>query len=402
MKAPWLLVGRHLRAHWLRTGLTFGSLFFALFLFCLLVSLVTTLDDAIRQSADDRVIVQSAVSLFVDLPLDYQPKIEAVPGIERVSKFQWFGGFYQSREDFFAQFGVDHDRLLEMYGAEMGLLDPEGTVSEAGRELAQAGLDADRRACIIGEGLARQYGWKVGSTVPLQSGIFPMRDGSAWEFNVVGVYRPLKRNFDDRTIFFRYDFLDETREAGLCDGGPGVGVYSVNLAEGADAGQVIAGIDRIFENGPQKTFTVTEAAFQQTFISMMGNVPFFVGTIGGAVVFAVVFSVVNTMLMSSRQRAHELGILKALGFSDGAVGTLLMVESLLLSLLGGGLGVGFAWVSQEGIRVASGAYLPTYAVNPSTAGWGLLIALGIGLVAGLGPSVAAARLRPVQALRSEG
>jgi putative ABC transport system permease protein len=404
MSTPWILVGRHLRAHWLRTALTVASLVFTLFLFCFLVSIVTTLQDVVKQSATNRLFVQSAVSLFQDIPLDYQSKIDQVPGTDKVTKFQWFGSYYKDRKNFLAQFGVDHELFLDMYRREMDILGPDGTPSEEARQAAKAALAADRRACIIGEGLVRDpaFGWKVGDTVPIQSTFFSKTDGSAWDFNVVAVYHPLKANFDDRQIFFRYDYLDETRKAGQCVGSEGVGVFVVNVEGGHDSGQVIADIDGLFSNGPQRTMTMTEAAFQALFVSMMGNVPFFLGAIGGAVVFAVVFSVVNTMLMSARQRTHEVGILKALGYSDRAVGSLLLVESLVLSLLGGGLGVLVAVLTAEPLRVGMGKYFPQYSVHPETAWWGLVITAGVGLIAGLGPALAAARLRPVQALRSEG
>lgn len=397
-----MLVGRHLRAHWLRTTLTVASLVFSLFLFCFLISIITTLEDVVKHSATNRLFVQSAVSLFQDMPMEYQPKIEAVPGAEKVSKFQWVGGYFQDRNNWLAQFGVDHTKLLDMYRREMDILGPDGVASESARQAAHAALEADRRACIIGEGLARDYGWKVGDTIPLGSTFFPMNDGKAWEFNVVAIYHPLKLNFDDRQVFFRFDYLHEMIRSGRCFGSEGVGVYVVNVADGSDGGQVIADIDRLFENGPQKTRTMTEAAFQALFVSMMGNVPFFLGAIGGAVVFAVVFSVINTMLMSARQRTHEIGILKAVGYTDGAVASLLMVESVLLSLLGGGLGVLLAVGLAEPMRVELGAYFPTYAVRPETAWWGLVIAVGVGIVAGLGPAIIAARRRPVEALRSEG
>jgi len=404
MSMPLRLVGRHLRAHWLRTALTITSLVVTLFLFCFLVSIVTTLEDMVKQSATNRLFVQSAVSLFQDIPLDYQSKIDQVPGTDKVTKFQWFGSYYKERDNFLAQFGVDHEIFLDMYRREMEILGPDGKPSEEARQAAQAALAADRRACIIGEGLVRdeKFQWKVGDTVPIQSTFFAKTDGTAWDFNVVAVYHPLKANFDDRQIFFRYDYLEEMIKAGLCVGAQGVGVYVVNVEDGHDNGQVIADIDGLFANGPQRTMTMTEAAFQALFVSMMGNVPLFLGVIGGAVVFAVVFSVVNTMLMSARQRTHEVGILKALGYTDGAVGWLLLVESLVLSLLGGGLGVALAVGLAEPMRVGMGKFFPQYTVHPETAVWGLVISLGVGVVAGLGPALAASRLRPVQALRSEG
>jgi putative ABC transport system permease protein len=401
---PWILVRRHLVSHWVRTLLTGAGLVVALFLYCLLVSLVTSLDAVVKESASDRLITQSAVSLFVQLPLDYQPKIASVPGVEAVSKFQWFGGQYQDPDNFLAQFAVDHEVLFDMYRKEIELVEgPGGVTGPAARQAVLDALRDERRGAVIGEGLVRDFGWKVGDTVPLIGTIWAHIDGSAWDFVIVGTYRPLKSNMDDRTMWFRFDYLEEAIRSGGVSGPPvSSGVYTVNVAQGHDSAQVIADIDALFANGPQVTMTTTEAAFQATFVAMMGNLPLFVGTIGGAVAFAVFFSVINTMLMSARQRTHETGILTALGFRNGAVGLVMLGESLALSLVGGGLGVGLALVSQESLRQSMGQWWPQFAVEPRTAWTGMAITLGIGLVAGVMPALLAARLRPSDALRSEG
>ena len=135
---------------------------------------------------------------------------------------------------------------------------------------------------------------------------------------------------------------------------------------------------------------------------MMGNLPTFLGTIGGAVLFAVLFSVVNTMLMSARQRTHEIGILKALGFRDSALALLLLGESLVITVVGGGLGVAMALLSTEGFKAFLAGRIPNYQVEPGTALVGLGVALTIGLVAGLVPAWSVHRAAPVTALRSEG
>jgi len=400
---PLILMRRHLRVHWLRTALTGAALLVAVFLFCFLISIVTSLHAAVKGAAKDRVITQSAVSLFVALPKDYQAKIAAVPGVENVTKFQWFGGIYRDPKNFMSQFGVDHEVFFDMYDAELELVEgPGGVTGPAARQAVIDAFQADRRACVVGESLAQEYGWKVGDTLPLIGTIFPKTDGSAWEFKIVGTYRPARSNMNPRVIWFRFDYLDETLMAGGAHGPPGVGVFSVNVAKGHDPAQVIADIDALFANGPQRTLTSTEAAFQAGFVSMMGNVPFFVGTIGGAVVFAVFFSVVNTMLMSARQRTHEIGILKALGYGDGAVGRLLLSESVALALVGGVAGSAFAWISQKPLLAAVGSLFPGYKVLPSTLLMGAGIALLIGLVAGIAPAIIASRMAPTSALRSEG
>ncbi|MGQ0552801.1 MAG: ABC transporter permease [Planctomycetota bacterium] len=412
MTTPWRLAFRHVTTHWLRSGLTVASMFVATFLICVLVSIVTTLDAAVASSASNRVIVQSAVSLFVGLPLDYQAKVAAVPGVQSITKFQYFGAYYQKPENYLAEFGVDHEIFFEMYAPEVELSASKGAeLPERGASAEQrervrsevlADMAAERRACVIGSGLARKFGWKIGDTVPLIGTIFQKGNGSAWEFVVVGIYRPLKANMDDSTMWFRYDYLYETLQAGSAGGPEEVGVYAVNLDPGFDPAAVIAEIDGLFANGPQVTITTTEAAFQATFVSMLGNLPFFVSWIGGAVAFAVLFSVINTMLMSGRQRTHETGILKALGYGNGALVRLMLGESLLLSVTGGVAGALVAWGSSDLIRAGFGAFLATFVIDPRTLVLATALSVVVGLVGGIAPALIAARLRTTDALRSEG
>lgn len=404
-RTPWRLVWKHLRVHWMRSLLTLGAMLLAVVSFCSLISVVTTVNAAVTGAATNRVVVQSAVSLFVNLPRDYQPKIAGVPGVEQVSKFQWFGGYYQDRNNFFAQFGVDHDSFFSMYARDLEIIaGPGGTAGAGARAAALEALALDRRACVIGEGLVKRFGWKVGDTVPLKSTIFEFMENAeqAWELNVVGIYRPLKSNVDPTTIWFRYDYIQEFLDSGRATGPMGPSVYMVNLQPGYDPAAVIAGIDGLFGNGPQVTKTTTEAAFQAGFVSMIGNLPMFIGTIGGAVVFAILFILVNTMLLAGRQRTRDGGIMKALGFRSGVLAKLMLAESVLLAALGGLLGVALAFASEGFLRVALGTFFPNYTVQPRTAVMGLGIALGVGVIAGLLPALVQARLRPTEALRSEG
>lgn len=421
MTTPWILVRKNLFNNWFRSGLTIAATTLAMLLFCIVTSIVTTLDKAISSAAANRLVVQSEVSLFVDLPLDYQAKIAAVPGVDAVTKMQWFGGYYQDENNFFAQFAVDHDRFFDMYAKDIEIT--EGLASKGGsgasgantndgganivtgseaRAAALSALNAERRGTIVGQGLMDSLGWKIGQTVPITGRIFPRADGTAWDFVIVGVYRPTRTNVDDRTMWFRWDYFEETVLADIPGIDLGTGVFMVNQAPGADAAGVIADIDALFAAGPQKTATTTEAAFQATFVAMLGSLPEYMRAIGGAIVFAVLFSVVNTMLLAARQRTRSVGILKALGFSDAALARVLLAEASLLALLGGGAGVALAKLSEESLRVALGPNMPGYSVEPGTLALALAIAGAVGLIAGLGPSLIARSLTPVDALRSEG
>ncbi len=403
MRSNLILVRKHLTQHWMRSGLTVAAITLAMFLLCFVVSIVTSLEKAVNSEATQRLIVQSAVSLFVELPLGYQEKIVAVPGVEDVTVFQWFGGYFKEDEQPFAQFGVDHERLLDMYAKDMRIVEgPGGSTGETAREAVQAAMNGERRAAIIGPGLVRENGWKVGDTVPILPRIFVKEDRSAWDFVIVGVYEPLKSNFDTRQLFFRFDYLRETLEAEGATDGLGTGVYAVNLLPTADPGAVSQSIDKLFENGPQRTKTSTEAVFQSFFASMLGNVPAFMGGIGGAIVFAVLFSVVNTMIMAGRQRRGEAGILKALGFSNMSVARLLLVESLVLCLTGGALGILIATAFEDRMSWAIGGAIPGYAVEFSTVLLASAVTVLVGVVAGLGPAIGLGRLQPADAFRSDG
>jgi len=384
------LVWRNLLSHKLRSLLTMASLVVAMFLLCTLQSLVTTLSSNVATFDSRRLWVQSAVSLFVDMPLAYQPRIAAVDGVERTCKWQWFGGYYKDPSNFFGQFAVDPEALLETC--------PEIEIVAGS---AQDFLSR-RQGCIIGEGLAKSFGWKIGDRVPLIGALFPHPDGAevAWEFDVVAIYRPGAKNWDNRTLFFRWDYFEETVRLSRGEP-PGFGTMVVRMQEGANPEAIMAEVDVMFENGPQRTQTTTEAEFQRQFVSMFGNIPFFVSSIGGGVLLAILLACVNTMLMAGREQTHDVGILKALGFEDTDVFKLLLGQSLLLCLLGGGAGVLLALALEPGIAEGLGASFPGFTIQSATAFQALLVSGIVGLVAGLVPAWRARALAPVAALRSE-
>lgn len=384
------LVVRNLARRKLRTILTIASLVVAFFLLCTLRSLVTSLQAGADSASASRLIVQSAVSLFVDLPQAYQPKIEAVAGIEQVSKWQWFGGYYQEPRNRFAQFAVEPRETLEIY--------PEMEIVEGSAEA----FFKNRRGILIGDGLVEQFGWKLGDTVPILPELFPHPSGpgTAWEFEVAAIYHPTQRNFDPKMMLFHWDYFEKTLEEGPV-GAPGVGTFVVRLTPNADPTQVMATIDALFENGPQRVQSTSESEFQRQFVTMFGNVPFFVSTIGGGVLIAILLAVVNAMLMAGREQTHDIGILKALGFSDGDVFRVLIQQSLCVCVIGGALGIGLAKLSEPSIGLQVISLIQGYRVTPSTMWFGAALAVGLGLFAGAAPAWRAARLQTIEALASK-
>ena len=107
MHFPLRLALRHLMSRKTRNGLTIVAISIAAFLLCFLIAIVQGLEASVQSASTTRLVTQSAVSLFVDLPTSYQHKIDAVEGVHLTTKFRWFGAYYQARKNFFAQFAVE-------------------------------------------------------------------------------------------------------------------------------------------------------------------------------------------------------------------------------------------------------------------------------------------------------
>ena len=390
------LVRRNVMRHPVRAGLTFAFSALALFLFVFLYSVITTLGAGAKIAGTNRIVVQSAVSLFVYMPESYEGKILSMEGVESVEPWNWFGGYYKDPKNMmdFAQFAAKVPVLLEQY-PEISIAPDQVTA-----------LLADRQGCLLGEETAAKYGWKVGDTIPLFSTIYSLGSlgqNKAWEFHLRATYRSLKDNLDSKTMFFHWDFLQETRKkllaAGFTSENQQVGIFMVKVKPGYRAESVLDEIDAQFDAGPQRTRTQTEAAFQAQFVSMLGGIPTLLSAVGGAVLFAIFFSVLNTTSMAARERSRDVGILKALGFADSLAARLLLAESMLVVGAGGLLGIALSFAAERPFRGTFGIIIPNYFVEPTTALIGLGLALGVGLFAGLLPALRLRRLRTVDVLR---
>jgi putative ABC transport system permease protein len=370
--------------------LTVSAVAIGTFLYCFLTSIVGSLDAAVKAAAGNRIVTMSAVSLFQSLPTSgqYLDGIREIEGVQNLTRFTWFGGVYPGENAPAPQFGTDPEALLDIY--------PEVHVPPE-QKLAWF---QDKKGGVVGRQLAAQKNLKVGDQIALRGTIYPHVDGSPWTFNVRGIYSSSKANVDEVTMHFHWSYLDDTLAAGEAYGPRGTSVYLIRVKEGYRGEDVAAKIDEKYARGPQRTRTASEAAFQASWIGMLGNLPTFLGMIGGAVVVALLFGVVNTMTLAARERVRTMGVLKALGFPDRVPLRLYLLESLLIVGLGGALGIGLAWGFQGHFQKVFAQFVPQYHIGTDTMVTAGLICLGIALLSGIIPAVRAARLKAVEALRT--
>lgn len=349
----------------------------------LLVTLLVVLNEFTNPPEDAgaslRVAVRNKVSLASPLPVRQRVVIEKLEGVEAVTPLTFFGGKYKNEEStFFAQFGIQPDKLLAVFG-------------EA--RMPQEQLDAwiaNRSSCIIGSDTAKRYGLKLGDRLPLVGQMFPVD----LDLTVAGIY---KGTTDDRNVFFHQTYLDELL------GDPGtVGMWWVKVRSPDEVAGVIDRINAAFANSSAEVLAETERAFQLSFVSMWGNIRILISSICSVVVFALVLVTASTMSMAVRERMRELSVLKALGFRRHELWAFILAESFGLSAVGFLLGAGGAWLLYSTIDAPTltAGLFPTLEVTPRILGISLLVAASLGIVSSIAPGLAITRMSVVEGLKT--
>jgi putative ABC transport system permease protein len=381
------LIVHNLGRRKVRTAFTLLTIFISFVLFGLLVAVREAFAQRAAAAELDRLIVINKITLIQPLPVKYGAVIAAIPGVEKVTHQNWFGGYYQDQRNQFVQFAVDPESYLDVHD-EIVLTDQE-----------KAAWIADRSGAIVGRSIADRFGWKVGDRVPLQATIFQRKDGShTWEFTIDGIY-----DTDDAgqsAFIFQYEYL---KEGATGFGGPGqewnfVGMYQLRIADPDQGPGIAAEIDRHFANSEYETKTTTEKAFAQSFANQIGNVGAIVTGIVAVVFFTLLLVAGNTMAQAVRERTGELGVLKTLGFTDGKVLGLVLAESLVIALAGGIPGLLVARAVVDGVKLGV-AFIPELSIHGDAIALGAALTVALGFVTGAIPAFQAMRLSIVDALR---
>ncbi|MGH8186397.1 MAG: ABC transporter permease [Steroidobacteraceae bacterium] len=360
-----------------RTLLTALSIAVSFLLFGLLMAVRAALSFGVESAGADTLMMFQKVSLARPLPLSYRSRIAATPGVSGVTHATWFGGVYQDQKQWFPQLAVDAPTFLDMH--------PDYRLAPEER---RAWL-RDRTGCIVGRDVSARFGWQVGDRIPLRRS-----DGSAWTFTLRGIYDAARAGADVSQMFFHYEYLNESRTIGRDT----VGWYIVRVADPARADEIAVRLDDEFANSGDQTKTATTKAFLQAWARQIGDLGAIVVVIVSLVLFTLLLVTATAIAQSVRERTSELAVLKALGFSDARVLSLVLEESLGLAACAGGIGLALAWVI---VRRGdpTGGLLPAFYIPTSDFLIGMALVAVLGVLAGVLPAWQAGRLRIVDALR---
>lgn len=366
-----------------RTLLTLLSVVAAFLLFGMLDSVRVAFTAGGSVEGANRLITASRLSITQSLPIRLDAQIRQVAGVRDVTYGMWFGGIYRDPKDFFPNFSVAPN-YFDIY-REL----------EVAPDQLKRWQDT-RTGAIVGESLAKKFGWKVGDTIPLEATIFPRGGSNDWPLELVGTFRSKDRTVagnEEQQLVMNWKYFDESNDYIKSQ----VSWYTITLDNPDHASRVAQAIDAISANSDHETKTQTESAFQQAFVKQFADIGMIVTSIMGAVFFTLLLLTGNTMAQAVRERIPELATLKTLGFQDRTVLTLVMVEAILLVGLGGAIGMGLAALILPVLAPQTRGLLPPHV---PTATWlvGIALIIVIGIVVGLLPALRAKRLKIVDAL----
>ena len=381
------LVRKNLFRKPLRTTLLIISIFMAFLIFGMLASFNVALENAsVSGAASNRLVVANKINFTQPLPIAYVNRVASVPGVTAISHYSWFGAYYQDqRTSRFVGFAVDPDTYTRVYADTIKM-----------PEAQRLAFVKERTGVIVGKSLADQYGWKLGQTVPISSNIWTKADGRrTWDMKIMGIFTGAKPTDPTGALYFHYDYLNEVRTFGRDT----IGNIAIVTASPDLNDKVAKTIDAAFANSPFETSTVDEKTFSRAFIKQAGDLNVII-TFVVASAFAAILMIVGTTLVSAvRERTKEIGVMKTLGFSSPRVLRMVLGESLLLSTLGAGLGLGVSAIVLAGLSKSPlASAFGDLSMAPIVVVSGISLAIALGLVTGTIPALTALRMSIVDAL----
>lgn len=258
---------------------------------------------------------------------------------------------------------------IELFTTEGAVLD-EGDLLEEG----------DTDYAMMGYTLSQRLDLEVGDIVTVEE-----RD-----FIIKGVYEEFGDPGLDSGVIIPLEIAQDLFER---DTYSAVIVYPEDLDE-------VETLANDIEDSVEGVSAFTTAEFAKQIQSIVDQIGFF--TIGIAAISAIVggLGVMNTMIMSVMERRREIGVLKAIGATNSYVLKMILIESAIISLIGGLLGLGIGYLGSNALRFLTDGQAEGI-VTIRLVIYSMAFALFLGVVGGIYPANRASKLSPVEALSYE-
>ena len=374
-----VLVLKIIWRHRVRSMLTALGSAMAMFLFCFVGSIQSGLDDLIGQQEADRSLIVFQKDKFCpatsQLPEVYADAILEIDGVREVVPIQVFTNNCRASLDVVVFYGMPPEKVHEVR---------DFTLASGSWDTFSSQQDA----AVIGSAVARRRGISTGDTFSI----------GKYSVRVAGVYDS-ENQAEENYIYTHLDYLqrgDDANSDGL------VTQFEIVLRESADAAMVQEKVDTLFAVGQVETDTRMKGAFQQKSLGDLMQVIRMSGYLGYGCVGLLLVLLMTTTLMSVQDRIKEHAVMKTLGYSRSNVFSIVLLETAIIGIIGGAIGIAAAVIAIISSGLAIGAEAVTIAFTPSldlVLTGGVLLAIG-SMVAGIIPAWVASRTSIIGALHA--
>jgi putative ABC transport system permease protein len=370
-------VRKNVLGHRVRTVMTVAGTAVLLFLF-LFVSSVQEGLDRLLGARDDKLVVYQAYRFCPSssqLPVFYEEAIRDVPGVKDVLPVKVVVSNCRASLDTVVFHGVDPKQL------------PRARPQFRFRSGDWAAFAARTDAALVGRRIAERRGLRPGQSFTIAgvtvtvAGVF--ESDATGEENVIYTHLPLLLNNQHHGEFH-------------------VTLYEVALHDPDQAGAVAAAIDaKVRDRFQVPTETKPQKAHYRAALADLLDLIGMTRWLGLVCVGVVVVLVANSVVMAAQDRVKEHAVLQTIGFSGPRIFALMLAESCLISLAGGVVGTAacLAWLAWRPQSLSAEGVSIDFVASPALAGWGLGLAVLVGLVAGAVPAWQAGRREIVASLR---
>ncbi len=377
---------RNLAHNGLRAALTVVGVAVAVLAFLLLQAVTAAWVSGPRSAPRDRVVTRHKVTFAMALPKHYVEVVRSSSHVKAATWASWFGGRDPRHDtDFFATLAVDPSSYFSVYD--------DMKVPRAERDA----FEHDKQGAIVGDVLARKFGWRVGEKVVLQSGIVP----GEWRFTIDGIYTATSKAVDRSNFILRWDYINDSVPVDRRDM---IGWIVSRVDDPTRAAQVSVGIDGLFDDRDIQTLSQDERSVGAHFLAMLSAILDALDAVSAVILVVMMLILGNTVAMGVRERAAEYGVLRAIGFLPSHVAFSVVAESLVLGALGGLLGTALAWpfidvLVARLVADTMGPFFPSFGLDASQMAIGILLPAALGAIASAIPAWTASRRSVIDSIR---
>ncbi len=319
-----------------RTVYTLLSIVIAFLLVGIMSGLNAAFAERIADARIDRIVVSARYGVWY--PIAYVDQIARMDGVSEIVPAAFIEASYQEPAN----------RLfIRMTDPRARSVLPELNVTPD----LMTELERVQDGLIVSRGLADRLRMTIGARVPLETDrVF--QDGTrTWGFNVLAIV-PDSTRWPAGFSVGNYRYLSE----GRADTNRKNDIHEITLRieDPARANATAAAIEALFANSGIPVIATPERTLIENNLRGVIDMRFFTLAFSAASLFMILFLTGNVMAQSVRERIPEFGVMKAVGFSDGAVSALIVLETIVLCLVGAGLGLALA----NAIPTLASAILP--------------------------------------------